>query len=182
MESARPVPDGSASGGGPGAGLAPGVAHRLEADWIRAERIASWLALGLIGAGAIVGSIIGAVIAEGWWAVLLLAGCALVLVVLAWGAHMYPVLWHRHARYLVWEEGIEVRTGWLWHRVTTVARSRVQHTDIAEGPLMRRYGLATLVIYTAGTEYAKVELPGLRKETASRLRDFLIRGGGHDGV
>jgi membrane protein YdbS with pleckstrin-like domain len=54
----------------------------------------------------------------------------------------------------------------------------VQHIDVAQGPLERRYGLATLSIYTAGTEYARVDLPGLRHERAVAIRDHLLPG--HD--
>ena len=42
-----------------------------------------------------------------------------------------------------------------------VPRSRVQHTDVSQGPVERRFGLGTLVIYTAGTDYARVDLAGL---------------------
>ena len=45
--------------------------------------------------------------------------------------------------------------------MTNVPRSRVQHTDVSQGPLERNHGLGTLVVYTAGTDHAKVELGGL---------------------
>jgi membrane protein YdbS with pleckstrin-like domain len=54
----------------------------------------------------------------------------------------------------------------------------VQHIDVAQGPLERRYGLATLSIYTAGTEYARVDLPGLTYARAVDIRDRLLPG--HD--
>ncbi len=61
----------------------------------------------------------------------------------------------------------------LWQIVTHVPRSRVQHTDVSQGPLERRYGLGTLVVYTAGTNHARVALPGLAHEVARALRDEL---------
>ena len=66
--------------------------------------------------------------------------------------------------------------------MTNVPRSRVQHTDVAQGPLERRYGLGTLVIYTAGTEHAKVALPGLAYADALRIRDQLLPREGADAV
>ena len=65
----------------------------------------------------------------------------------------------------------------MWRQVTSVPRSRVQHIDVAQGPLIRRFELAQLIIHTAGTEHATVELNGLAHDVALRLRDFLIRGG-----
>ena len=60
-------------------------------------------------------------------------------------------------------------------------RSRVQHTDVSQGPLERHYGLGTLVVYTAGTDHARVSLPGLAHEVAIQLRDDL-RPDRHDDV
>ena len=40
-------------------------------------------------------------------------------------------------------------------------RSRIQHTDVTQGPFERWLGLGTLVIYTAGTEHAAVPIEGL---------------------
>ena len=54
-------------------------------------------------------------------------------------------------------------------------RSRVQHTDVEQGPLQRKYGVATLIVHTAGMEEAKVRLEGLTRGTALRIRDYLIQ-------
>ena len=50
-----------------------------------------------------------------------------------------------------------------------------QHLDLKRGPLERAFGLATLVIHTAGTRMAAVSVSGLRGEDAERLRDRLAR-------
>jgi membrane protein YdbS with pleckstrin-like domain len=46
---------------------------------------------------------------------------------------------------------------------------------LAQGPLQRQWGLAKLIVYTAGTQHASVELEGLAYETAVGLRDHLLR-------
>jgi hypothetical protein len=70
----------------------------------------------------------------------------------------------------------------FWRRTIIVPKSRVQHTDVSQGPLQRRYALGTLVVYTAGTDHAKVELPGLSYARAMRIRDHLLPSGGDDAV
>jgi membrane protein YdbS with pleckstrin-like domain len=62
----------------------------------------------------------------------------------------------------------------IWRAVSNVPRSRVQHTDVAQGPLDRKYGLGKLIIYTAGTQHSRVELPGLEHQTALAIRDHLL--------
>jgi uncharacterized protein len=101
---------------------------------------------------------------------------------LAYRAYKWPEVAYRHASYRVDARGIEVRRGVIWRRVITVPRSRVQHTDVAQGPLERSYGLGTLLIHTAGTDFARVQLHGLHYETASRIRDHLLPDEGPDAV
>jgi uncharacterized protein len=48
---------------------------------------------------------------------------------------------------------------------------RVQHIDVHRGPLERFYGLATLVLHTAGNHNASVALPGLAHEDALAMRE-----------
>jgi hypothetical protein len=87
---------------------------------------------------------------------------------------------YRRFSYALAPERIEIRRGVLWRTLTSVPKSRVQHIDVAQGPLERRYGLATLSIYTAGTEYARVDLPGLTYARAVDIRDRLLPGRDRD--
>ena len=56
----------------------------------------------------------------------------------------------------------------------------MQHLDIRRGPVERRFGLATLVIHTAGTRHNAVATAGLDADEAERLRDHLARWAGDD--
>jgi membrane protein YdbS with pleckstrin-like domain len=103
-----------------------------------------------------------------------LAGLLVLLGLLYWAFYAIPVLDHRHASWRVDEDGLEIRRGILWRREITVPRARVQHTDVHQGPLQRRYGIAKLVVHTAGTQAASVDLTGLAYPTAIWLRDTLI--------
>ena len=101
---------------------------------------------------------------------------------LAWVSHQWPVIVHRHSSYRVDTQGIEIKRGVVWRRVINVPRSRVQHTDVSQGPIERGFQLGTLVIYTAGTEHAKVELHGLEHRRALRIRDHLLQSPDADDV
>ena len=99
-----------------------------------------------------------------------------------WHARTWPARAYGHTSYRVDDEGLEIRRGVYWRVVINVPRSRVQHIDVTQGPLDRRYGLGTLVIYTAGTDYAKVELHGLEHGRALALREQLLPTGAGDAV
>ncbi len=86
----------------------------------------------------------------------------------------------RHTRWRLDADGFGLRRGRMWQSDTRVPGSRVQHLDIRRGPLERRFGLATLVIHTAGTRNSEVALSGLDAGDAARLRDRLARQAGDD--
>ncbi len=117
-----------------------------------------------------------------WISVLLWAGASVLSLLVAWLAHVWPEAEHRHAAYRVTPDGIEIHGGVLWRSVVSIPRSRVQHTDVAQGPLQRRYGLSTLLVYTAGTQHAEVDLGGVDQTTALRVRDHLLEGRSGDAV
>ena len=93
---------------------------------------------------------------------------------LTWLAFRWPAIAYRHTAYSVGADGFEIRRGVFWRTVINVPRSRVQHTDVSQGPLERRFGLGALVLYTAGTDHARIDLGGLAYERALALRDHLL--------
>jgi len=104
------------------------------------------------------------------------------LIFLTWWLVTWPPVSYRYVSYRVDADGLEIRSGVYFRSVTTVPKSRVQHTDVSQGPLQRGYGLATLTVHTAGTENAEVRLPGLPHDVALRIRDHLLPGNTADAV
>lgn len=130
-------------------------------------------------AGAVFGLLFGVVpaavlaFADGpsWWQ---LIGALGVLVVCLALANWRAALAFRYTRWRLDGDGLRVRRGRFWRSEVLVPRARVQHLDIERGPIERRYGLATLVVHTAGTRLNAVRQPGFDEESANRLRDALV--------
>lgn len=83
-------------------------------------------------------------------------------------------------RYSVWrfelrEDALYIERGVLTRVKTVVPFVRVQHVDSQRGPVERTIGLATVVVYTAGSRSADVAIPGLRPDRAEELREELRR-------
>ncbi len=85
-----------------------------------------------------------------------------------------PRLTYRYSSFRLDHEGIEIRRGAIFRSIISVPRSRVQHTDVSQGPFERRHGLSTLQIYTAGVSHAEVSLEGLAHARAVEIRDALL--------
>jgi membrane protein YdbS with pleckstrin-like domain len=97
---------------------------------------------------------------------------------LALGLAATLVLPRRRYRRWGYREGadeLHIVRGMLIRVRTIVPFGRVQHIDVAQGPVQRPFGLATLILHTAGTHGATVALPGLAMADAEAMRDR-IRG------
>jgi uncharacterized protein len=119
-----------------------------------------------------------ALVPIGWWfespQVRLSLGLACLLALPGWGAWL-ALKQHRYTHWLLDGDGFGLRRGRFWYRETRVPATRVQHLDLKRGPLERRFGLATLVIHTAGTRHSAVSVEGLDAGVAETLRDHLAR-------
>jgi membrane protein YdbS with pleckstrin-like domain len=164
--------------------IADGIDHQLDPRVVPLQQTIGWIATTIITGGSLVATLI-VWAANGFSGLALLGLAALWLVVngaLAWQFYRWPAIEYRHTFYRVDHEGIEIRQGVYWRVVINVPRSRVQHTDVSQGPIERRFGLGTLVVYTAGTDHAKVSLGGLEHATALRIREHLLPKAGSDGI
>lgn len=90
-----------------------------------------------------------------------------------------PLAWQRW-RFGVDDELLTMRYGILFLEERLVPVPRMQHVDILRGPIERLFGLATLVVYTAGNEGSAFRVPGLSRARAEQIRDGILRARGHD--
>jgi membrane protein YdbS with pleckstrin-like domain len=165
-----------------GAGPADGIPRQLDPRTVTVERLQGLIASAIVSFISFIGVIVLAVsrVLDSFWTAVALAGLFVASAGLAALSLAWPPIHYRHVGYTVSPDRIEIRRGVLWRSVISVPRNRVQHTDVSIGPIERAFGLATLVIYTAGTQHASVELSGLSQPAAGAIRDHLL-GGEADG-
>jgi membrane protein YdbS with pleckstrin-like domain len=144
---------------------------QLDPRFITLQRELGWYWTAGVSLAILVSSVIVLTPRRWYW-------CLLIWVVatplLALWSYRWAEIEYRHMSYQFDDDGIEIRSGVFWRMVANVPRSRVQHTDVAQGPLERKYGLGRLIIYTAGTQHSRVQLPGLEHQTALAIRDHLL--------
>ena len=164
--------------------VADGVVRRLDPRYISHQQRVGWISAAFLTGVAFIAAFVfwastrfspaGLAAAAGLW--IAFSG------LLAWHAQAWPAIAYRHASYKVDAQGIEIRRGVFWRTIVNVPRSRVQHTDVSQGPLERTHELGTLVVYTAGTDHARVDLPGLTHARALRIREHLLPKGEGDAI
>src|SRR5688572_19720979 len=98
-----------------------------------------------------------------------LAGITLLLA-------FYLVLDSPGRQYRAWayaldQEALRLQRGVWIETHTIVPLDRVQHLDLAQGPIERAFGVSRLIVHTAGTQFSRNVLPGLSRPDAERMRD-----------
>lgn len=98
---------------------------------------------------------------------------ALALGISIWLVAFAPQRQWRRWGYAFTGGELHVAQGWLSHIHTIVPVLRVQHIDVTQGPVERTFGVARLVLHTAGNQGNKVVLPGISRATAEAIRDSI---------
>ena len=135
-----------------------------------AVRVWAWTQGLVISTIIVPASIVGTALV-GPWALL----AAVLAGVLAWR------IGSRHLRRAVerfrcerFARGLRYRHGVWWQSETFIPSARVQHTEVNQGPIARRFGLGTLKVFTAAVQLGALEIDGLAYPDALLLRDRLL--------
>ncbi|HEX2167387.1 MAG TPA: PH domain-containing protein [Longimicrobiales bacterium] len=161
--------------------LADGETHPLDPRWIpyrrrvAGARSAVYALMLLAGAAAAV--VVSDAPAFPVWAAAVVLATGLACVSLWW-----PAVAYRHSSYRLSTRALEIRRGVLWRSIVDVPRSRIQHSDVSQGPFERLHGLGTLSVYTAGTRHALVRLRGLNHQRALAIREHLLQADDADVI
>lgn len=102
------------------------------------------------------------------WPIWIVWGAIMIAAVYTYvSVFLIPKLRWKRWRYEVREQEIEIQHGVIITRRTLIPMVRVQHIDTSQGPILKRYNLATVAISTAATIH---EIPALDVEEAEQLR------------
>lgn len=83
-----------------------------------------------------------------------------------------PPLRYRYWRYALRGDDLWIRRGILWVTVSVIPYRRLQFADTDQGPLLRAFGLAELIVHTAAPGTSG-RIPGLDADEAEGIRERL---------
>ncbi|RSX55298.1 PH domain-containing protein [Bifidobacterium samirii] len=137
--------------------------ERMRRVWMANEAISCAITVAVCAVSAIVCRW------NGWWDVwqplvlALIAAYALLALAVQPVQTRYRYAFHR---FRIGARDMRIRTGWLWRKSTTIPFNRVQHVDTKQGPVLRHYGMTTVVVHTAVGEHA---IESLTTDEAERV-------------
>lgn len=155
---------------------ADGEWHRLDPRWLAMARVRAWVRIAIwLGLLIVPAGLVWLLAEPGRTGTLILAACVIVpMSVIGALLVILPPIHYRHGAWRLDEHGVALRWGAWWRSEQRIPRSRIQHTDVAQGPLERRHGLARLIVHTAGMHHSELAIPGLDHADALVLRDLLL--------
>jgi membrane protein YdbS with pleckstrin-like domain len=145
--------------------------EKLDPNWRKSHAIlaAFWLSIPIIG--VIVGSFFIDDIPH--WGILP-AILTPLITLLIWLV-AYPYLAYKKKSYMLREHDITYTTGLIWQKEVTITYNRVQHLEVSQGPIQKRFGLSSLQLFTAGGQKSDMEISGLKPETAQKIKAWVAR-------
>ena len=102
-----------------------------------------------------------------WWWIPL----ALSLLFLWW--IMVEVMGFRIKGYVIRKQDISYKSGWIFFSMVSVPFNRIQHSEVAQGPIERMFDLAKVKVYTAGGASSDISIPGLSEAEANQLKEHI---------
>ncbi|AUJ25111.1 MULTISPECIES: PH domain-containing protein [Virgibacillus] len=140
--------------------------QQIEKEAIKVWRITAAIYNGILCLLAIAALVVSIIFEWPVWYSMVAVAVTIILAYVF--IFILPKLRWRRWRYELFEQEIYIQYGILIMSRTLVPMVRVQHVDTQQGPILKRYDLATVTISTAATTH---EIPALNEEDASLLRD-----------
>lgn len=97
----------------------------------------------------------------------------LALMIVVFAVFYWVGLYFASAGYGIKNKEVYYKSGVLFRSLIAIPFSRVQHCELGSGPLDRRFGLASLTIYTAGGDGSDLTIPGLAEQDALQIKQFI---------
>jgi len=90
-------------------------------------------------------------------------------VVISWPAIAVP-----RCGYVVRDKDILFRSGVVFRSITAIPYNRIQHVATSSTPFDRKFGVASLQVFTAGGSGGDLKIGGLARDVAEKLRLFIL--------
>ncbi len=134
----------------------------LRIEWLITSLILTAIVIALI-------ALIPPIRSSYWW--LIIAAGVLFIVALYFFVQekSFPFI-----SYSVRDHDVIFRRGWLVRITKVCPYNRIQNCSLHTGPLERKFGLASLTLFTAGSDGADLKIPGLTQNEAETLRQFIL--------
>ncbi len=143
----------------------------IEKDYLKVMRI-EWLIISGILIIALLVLIFMVPAFQLFPAYFLLAVLTLLVIIMY---YLFQTLAFKKKAYGLRERDVIYQNGVIIQQTSICPFNRIQNSSVSSGPFERKYGLATLHLYTAGTTGADIHIKGLKEETAQSIKEYIAK-------
>ena len=104
------------------------------------------------------------------WGVTVMTTAFLIFWFITWFNHKSAKV----ISYAIRQHDIVLKSGVFWRKETIQPLKRVQHVELTQGPIDKRYGLAKIKLFSAGTAMSTYVIPGLEYQLGLRIKQFIL--------
>ena len=90
------------------------------------------------------------------------------------GTGIYKIKAFNFKKFALRSKDVIYRSGLIWKKNVIIPFNRIQHCELNQGPIEKRFNLAELKIFTAGGQSSDMRIPGLRFERANQIKEYLV--------
>ncbi|PCH59221.1 MAG: hypothetical protein COC19_07395 [SAR86 cluster bacterium] len=76
--------------------------------------------------------------------------------------------------FAVRQHDIVMKSGLFWRKQVVQPLQRVQHVEVTQGPVDRKYSLAKIQLFSAGTAVSTFRIPGLDVDLAEKIKQYVL--------
>ena len=150
--------------------VATSTFQQLDENYLVVRYIGSFIFFMIIGFGLIMAYLITDLSDN----VQLFWGLVTFWIIWAFSSFLLTRMGYKIRGYVLRDKDLVHRQGVLFKTTTAIPFNRVQHCEVSQGVIQRMFDLHTLQIYTAGGSNSDLSIPGLKADTAQRIKDFII--------
>ena len=150
--------------------VATSTFQQLDENYLVVRYIGSFIFFMIIGFGLIMAYLITDLSDN----VQLFWGLVAFWIIWAFSSFLLTRMGYKIRGYVLRDKDLVHRQGVLFKTTTAIPFNRVQHCEVSQGVIQRMFDLHTLQIYTAGGSNSDLSIPGLKADTAQRIKDFII--------
>ncbi|MBA2498972.1 MAG: PH domain-containing protein [Chitinophagaceae bacterium] len=98
---------------------------------------------------------------------------AFILIIVFY--YILQTLAFKKRAYALREKDIIYQNGIIIQQTSICPFNRIQNSSVSTGPFERKYGLATLHLFTAGTSGADLHIKGLKESDAQSIKEWIAK-------
>lgn len=143
--------------------------HPLEKEYLKVSRISFYIS----------GLIVLIAVATAFYFIkkiqspVIIFSAAAIFIFLTISGWISMNLGFKLSGYALRDKDILYKRGWFVRKTRIVPLSRIQHVSVQSGPIERKFGLASISIYTAGSQEADFTIRGISTQTAQQIKEWI---------